>query len=67
MLELLQQHHLFTKMSKCKFGCKEVEYLGHLIFGHGVRTDPNKTATMLQWLVPKTVKALRGFLGFTGY
>ena len=29
VLELLQQRHLFAKMSKCKFGCKEVEYLGH--------------------------------------
>ena len=49
------------------FACKEVEYLGHLIFGDGVRIDPRKTATMQQWPIPKDVKALKGFLGLTGY
>ena len=49
------------------FACDEVEYLGHLIFGEGVRTGPKKTATMQQWLVPKDVKALKGFLGLTRY
>ena len=49
------------------FACDEVEYLGHLIFGEGVRTDPKKTATMQQWPILKDVKALKGFLGLTRY
>nr|XP_023922292.1 uncharacterized protein LOC112033747 [Quercus suber] len=56
-----------AKQSKCMFACNEVEYLGHLIFGEGVRTDPKKIAAMQQWLVPKDVKALRGFLGLIEY
>ena len=46
MLSVLLDNHLYAKQSKCVFGCKEVEYLGHLISGQGVRTDPKKTNAM---------------------
>ena len=67
VLETLAKHQLYAKQSKCMFATNEVEYLGHLIFSEGVRTDPKKTAAMQQWPIPKDVKALRGFLGLTGY
>jgi hypothetical protein len=64
---MLQQHQLFAKLSKCKFGCSEVEYLGHIISGEGVCADPGKIQAMIDWPLPKTTKALRRFLGLTGY
>ena len=66
-LKALAKHQLYAKKSKCVFACKEVKYLRHLISGEGVKIDPRKTIAMQQWPVPKDVKALRGFLGLTGY
>jgi hypothetical protein len=66
-LEVLRSHKLFAKKSKCKFGCKEVDYLGHIIAESGVRADPGKIKAMVEWPLPTNIKALRGFLGLTGY
>ena len=44
-----------------------MEYLGHIVGYDGVRVDPNKIQAMQEWLHPKTLKILRGFLGLIGY
>lgn len=67
VLEVLRQHQLYAKASKCVFGCREVEYLGHVISKEGVKADPLKITTLMEWPEPKNPKALRGFLGLTGY
>lgn len=67
VLELLQSHRFFAKASKCTFGSKEVEYLGHLISKARVKVDPQKIIAMQGWLVPTNPKALRGFLVLTRY
>lgn len=45
----------------------EVEYLGHLIMGAGVKVDPTKIATMLDWPISNSLKSLRGFVVLIGY
>lgn len=66
VLEVLLHNQFYAKRPKCVFGYLEVEYMGHLIFGQGIRTDPKKTSAMKSWPTPNTVKALKGFLGLTG-
>lgn len=58
---------LFVKISKCKFGRKDVEYLGHIISDDGVATNSDKIKDIVDWPVPTMVKALWGFLGLTEY
>jgi hypothetical protein len=67
MLQLLKEQQLYAKPSKCFFGVKEVEYLGHIVSHEGVKVDPNKIKAMMDLLIPKTFKNLRGFLGLKGY
>jgi hypothetical protein len=59
-LETLRQNSLFAKLSKCKFACLEVEYLGHIVSAQGVCPDPSKIKAMVEWPFPKTLKAFGG-------
>lgn len=63
--EVLRFNQLYVKLSKCTFAKGEVEYLGHIISGKGVSTNPKKIEAMVCWPRLATVKELRGFLGFT--
>jgi hypothetical protein len=67
VLQLLNEQQLYAKPSKCFFGVKEVEYLGHIVSHEGVKVDPNKIKAMMDTSISKTLKNLRAFLGLTGY
>ncbi|GMI86209.1 hypothetical protein HRI_002290200 [Hibiscus trionum] len=67
VFQLLRTHKLFAKRSKCFFGQEQIEYLGHIISAQGVATDSSKIEAIQNWPFPKTLKAMRGFLGLTGY
>jgi hypothetical protein len=64
---ILQVNLLSIKQSKYFFAQQQLEYLGQIISGSGVVTDPHKIQTVQNWPVPKNTKQLRGFLGLTGY
>ncbi|GKB60098.1 putative mitochondrial protein [Tanacetum coccineum] len=65
VLQVLRQHTIYAKQSKCVFEAENVEYLGHVITREGVTTDKSKIEAMQQWPTPTNLKQLRGFLGLT--
>jgi hypothetical protein len=67
VFQVLSEHKLFIKVSKCTFAQQSISYLGHIISKDGVAIDPAKTEAMLNWPVPQNFTELRGFLGLTGY
>ena len=67
VLQVLRDNSLFLKKSKCIFAEEKVHYLGHVISVAGVAMDESKVDAIQAWPVPKTLRALRGFLGLTGY
>jgi hypothetical protein len=68
VFELLRQHQLFAKLTKCSFSQRKIEYLGHIISEAGVATDSSKTQAMQNWPVPTSATELRVFfLGLTDY
>ncbi|KAG6477172.1 hypothetical protein ZIOFF_066424 [Zingiber officinale] len=57
------KHSLFVKRAKCSFGTTKLEYLGYIVSQKGAATDPSKVLVMMEWPIPKSIKALRDFLG----
>jgi Reverse transcriptase (RNA-dependent DNA polymerase) len=66
-LAVLRKEKLFAKKSKCEFGKKQVEFLGHVISGEGVMVDQEKVKAVLSWPDCKNVKEVRSFLGLAGF
>jgi hypothetical protein len=63
----LRRHQLFIKRSKCSFAASSVAYLGHVISADGVAMDPAKVQAIIDWPLPRSARAVRGFLGLAGY
>ncbi|KAK1643105.1 hypothetical protein QYE76_060910 [Lolium multiflorum] len=67
VLQILREHQLYAKFSKCKFWLDSVEFLGHVITKEGIAVNPSKVQSVLEWKSPKNAKEIRGFLGMAGY
>jgi hypothetical protein len=67
VLKLLEEKQLYANPSKCSFGVQEFEYLGHIISHEGVKVDPKKIKPTMEWIIPKTLNNIRGFLLLIGY
>lgn len=67
VLEKLLAAQLYVKLSKCEFHKTKLDYLGYHISHEGVKMDPEKVETVLEWEAPCTRKQMQSFLGFTNF
>ena len=67
VLQLLRDHQLYAKFSKCEFWLIEVIFLGHVVSASGVSVDPKKFEAVMSWERPKSLFEIRSFLGLAGY
>ena len=67
VLQVLRDHQLYAKFSKCEFWLTEVKFLGHVVSASSVSVDPKKVKAVMSWERPKSVFEIRSFLGFVGY
>jgi hypothetical protein len=67
VLQVLREHQLYAKLSKCSFYEKQIHYLGHIISKDGIAVDPKKIEAIRELSVPKNVTEVISFMGLPGY
>jgi len=58
---------LRANIKKYEFNVKEVKFLSLIITKGGVKIDPLKVSTILEWETPKDLKGYRRFIRFINY
>lgn len=59
----LKSANLTINREKCKFFRKSLKYLGYVVDEHGLRTDPDKVASILNFRTPTSAHDVKVFLG----
>lgn len=67
VLQRLKAHDLYLRPEKCEFEQEEIEYLGLVIKEGEVHMDPSNVEAVRTWPTPRTLREVRGFLGFANF
>ena len=67
VLERLSEHGIVINPSKCEFGVKELDFLGHHVDSHGIRPLADKVQAVRDFPQPVTIRKLREFLGLVNF
>jgi len=67
LMERLREANLKLQPDKCEFLRTEVAYLGHIISADGVKPDPGKIESIINFPQPRSPKNIKQFLGLVGY
>ena len=67
VLSTLRQHKLYANLEKCSFGMERVQYLGYIVYEHGVHVYATNIQVILDWPTSMTLTELRSFLGLANF
>lgn len=67
VLEVLQQHKLFAKRSKCTFMANELVFLGYKICEGKIYPDPEKVSCIQRLCRPHSLTEVKAFLGIVNF
>ena len=67
VLAQLRKHGYFVKKSKCEFGRRDIDWVGHRLLENSITVQKNKTKVIEEWKQPTTITELRSFLGMINY
>ena len=67
VMEVLRQHSILIKLSKCTWGQTELPYLGHIVSKDGIKVDPKKIQAVADWPQPTNLTEIQQFLGLTNF
>jgi hypothetical protein len=67
VLQCLQEHKFYGKLSKCSFYQSKIHYLGHVIFGEGIVVDLAKVEAIMEWPTLTNVPEVHSFMGLARY
>jgi hypothetical protein len=67
VFQRLRENKLYVKVEKCEFGVTEVDFLEHKITQKSLKMDDHKVKAIVDWEPPKSVSALKSFLGLASY
>ena len=67
VLQVLRDHQLYAKFSKCEFWLTELKFLRHVVSASGVFMDLETIEAVMSWEGPKSIFEIRSFLGLAGY
>jgi hypothetical protein len=63
VLQVIREHQLYAKLSKCNFYQRQIHYLGHIISKGEIIVGPEKIETIRGWPTHKNIIEVRSFMG----
>ena len=67
VLPELRKHKILLKPSKCVWAQTKLPYLGHIIGRNGIKPDPKKVQSVVDWPTPTCLREVLQFLGLTNF